>query len=119
MEGVDDFPQIPKKPTDREGGGITRCVRALAYDGGGMTALGSLGRRQQLQTAGIRRLHGRRDLPEAVFGELLAIAQPVHVDRRETADPRPGLAEADHLPEMGHQSEVAEPSEKRRPREAA
>src|SRR5688572_6495300 len=38
-----------------------------------------LGCRQQLVTAGIRCLHGPRYLAEAVFGELLAVAQLVDV----------------------------------------
>src|SRR5260221_759772 len=38
--------------------------------------------RQELVAAGIGRLHAQRHLPEAEFGEFLAVAQPVDIDRR-------------------------------------
>src|SRR5262249_43010643 len=68
-------------------------------------------RREVLQAAGIGELHAARDFTEAVVGELLAIAQAVDIDRREEGDDRLGLTEADHLPEMGHEIEIAEPGE--------
>src|SRR5258708_37591149 len=74
-----------------------------------------LGRRQLLQSAGIRKLHAAGHLPEAIIGELLAIAQAVDVDGWKEGDDRLGLAEADHLPKMGNQIEIAEPREQGAP----
>src|SRR5690349_161984 len=69
--------------------------------------------RQQLVAAGIGRLDARRDLPEAEFGELLAVSQTVDVDRREEGHDRFGLAKADHLPKVRHEVQIAEPGEER------
>src|SRR6188474_404180 len=70
---------------------------------------------QEILAPGIGRLDTQRHLPKAKFGELLAVAQLVDIDRWKESDHRLGLAQAHHLPKMRHQVEIAEPGEQRAP----
>src|SRR5262245_35546790 len=100
------MPLVETPCTTRFGSGGTRALTPT-------TALGQP--RQELVTAGIGRLYAQRHLPEAEFGEFLAVAQPVDVDRWEEGDDGLGLAQAHHLPKVRHQVEIAEPGEQRPP----
>src|SRR5215471_2783579 len=94
----------------------TRVICLRCWNGRVLTPTTVLGQpRQELVAAGIGRLHAQRYLPETEFGEFLAVAEPVDVDRREEGDDGLGLTQAHHLPEVRHQVEVAEPGEQRPP----
>src|SRR5882672_11465545 len=94
----------------------TKVICLRCWNGGFLTPTPALGQpRQELVAAGIGRLHAQRYLPEAEFGEFLAVAQPVDIDRREERDDGLGLAEAHHLPKVRHQIQIAEPGEERPP----
>src|SRR4051812_46102986 len=87
----------------------TKAFSIGCWNGPGSSKSGQPG--QKLVAAGIGGLDAERHLPEAEFGEFLAIAQLVDVDRREKCHHRLGLAQAHHLPEVRDQIEIAEPGE--------
>src|SRR4029077_8782667 len=94
----------------------TRVIGLRCWNGRVLTPRTALGQpRQEFVAAGIGRLHAQRYLPEAEFGEFLAVAQPVDIDWREKGHDGLGLAKAHHLPKVRHQVEIAEPGEERPP----
>src|SRR5438876_12260043 len=94
----------------------TRVIGLRCWNGGVLTSRTALGQpRQELVAAGIGRLHAQRYLPEAEFGEFLAVTQAVDIDRREEGDDGLRLAQAYHLPKVRHEIEIAEPGEQRPP----